>query len=132
MTESLQVVAAVIYSGDKILACRRGAHKSLAGKWEFPGGKVESGESHKEALEREIREELGVVVNVGSLLGVSKVRLGDNAIVLHAYQTQLLGNAPSSSSDHDFLQWCSASDLRNLDWAEADIPIVERLVASFN
>lgn len=121
----LRVVAAVIVDGDRVLACRRAPGKDAAGRWEFPGGKVEAGETPEEALVREIREELGVPVRVGALLD----RTVTGRVDLACYRTALTGEAPTASMDHDALRWVERSRLAHLDWAEADLPAVRLLVA---
>lgn len=124
----MRVVAAVIQSGDEFLACRRSAQKNLAGKWEFPGGKVEFGETDVEALTREIKEELSVDVQVGDLVAVSRSISGPQEIVMYTYFAQLISLKPTYSSDHDQLLWVTKTGLESLDWAELDIPVIEVLV----
>ena len=124
----MRVVAAVIQSGDEFLACRRSPQKNLAGKWEFPGGKVEFGETDVEALTREIKEELSVDVQVGDLVAVSRSISGPQQIVMYTYFAQLISLKPTYSSDHDQLLWVTKTGLESLDWAELDIPVIEVLV----
>ncbi len=127
---SLDVVAAVITDGARILACRRAPHKDAAGKWEFPGGKVDPGEPPKAALAREITEELEVEITVGSLILDTSVTVGEVLIRLRCFWAQLVGERPTRSSDHDQLRWLEPHDLAALDWAEPDIPTVQLLVAA--
>lgn len=110
------------------MACRRSPQKNLAGKWEFPGGKVELDETDVEALTREIKEELSVDVQVGDLVAVSRSISGPQEIVMYTYFAQLISLKPTSSSDHDQLLWVTKTGLESLDWAELDVPVIEVLV----
>lgn len=123
--QPLIVVAAVVRDGDRVLACRRAPGKDAAGRWEFPGGKVESGESPEAALAREIAEELGVRIHVGALLDRTvTARAGGRAIDLACFDCRLDGDAPVASTDHDELRWMPVERLGELDWAEADLAAV--------
>jgi 8-oxo-dGTP diphosphatase len=122
--EPIRVVAAVIERDGKILACRRAPHKSLAGLWEFPGGKVEPGETDEVALAREIREELGIAITVGEFIAESVAPAGEAMIHLNAYwaQTNVVGEV--SSTDHDRMEWFAPTDLQTVTWAPADVPFL--------
>jgi 8-oxo-dGTP diphosphatase len=125
VVQPLVVVAAVVRDGDRVLACRRAPGKDAAGRWEFPGGKVESGESPEAALVREIAEELGVRIHVGALLDRTvTARAGGRAIDLACFDCRLDGDAPVASTDHDELRWMHVGRLGELDWAEADLAAV--------
>jgi 8-oxo-dGTP diphosphatase len=127
----IRVVAAVITDNEgRVLACRRAPHKSLAGLWEFPGGKVEPGESDEQALVREIREELGVQIEVGDYLATSIEKAGELDIELAAYFVKLVAGTVLSSSDHDQLQWVSLDALDSVDWAPADIPLLANIATA--
>lgn len=119
----VRVVAAAIQDGNRFLACRRSVERG--GKWEFPGGKVEVGESDIDALIREVAEELAVAIDVGEQ--IAEVEVG--SIRLVTYLATLAGRDPERSSDHDALRWLVVSDLPSLDWADADRAAVEHLVA---
>ncbi|WP_345800219.1 (deoxy)nucleoside triphosphate pyrophosphohydrolase [Microbacterium sp. AZCO] len=125
MPDPIDVVAAVIEQDELFLACRRAPGRSAGGKWEFPGGKVEPGESPEEALVREIREELSVEILVTGHL-TSDVTGPIRLICLRA---RLEGEAPATSTDHDELRWVDHATMRDLDWADADLPAV-RLLSS--
>lgn len=121
----LEVVAAVLERDGTFLACRRRPGKAAAGRWEFPGGKIEYGETAEEALVREIREELGVGIRVTGHF-TTDVTAGIRLACLHA---RLVGEAPAASTDHDALRWVSRSEMGELEWADADLPAVRLLQA---
>ncbi len=123
----MDVVAAVFTDGDRVLACRRDGGRYAAGRWEFPGGKLEPGEDPDSALEREIAEELGVEVEVGELLDRSTTMVEGTEITLACYFVRSLGALPEHSSDHDQLGWFLRDRLVWLDWAPPDLPAVRRL-----
>lgn len=119
------MVAAVISDDEgRVLACRRAPHKSLAGLWEFPGGKVEPSETDQQALTREIHEELGVEIEVGDYLATSVNKAGDLDIELLAFRASLVGGDVVKSSDHDKFLWLKGENLEHLEWAPADVAFV--------
>ena len=122
----VKVVAAIIVKKDKILIARRAAHKAMAGKWEFPGGKIEDGETMPEALEREILEEFSVYVKADRFLATNTFSYETFQIELHAfYVTHIQGEF--MLSDHDKIAWVTPDELEVYDLAEADIPLVKLL-----
>ncbi|PPF40362.1 MULTISPECIES: (deoxy)nucleoside triphosphate pyrophosphohydrolase [unclassified Pseudoclavibacter] len=127
---TITVVAGVFLQDGNVLACRRGSDKSGAGSWEFPGGKVEPGETHEVALAREISEELSIQVNVLELVDRSRTTLQDVTIDLSCYFVEALETEPSSSTDHDLLRWVPISQLAALEWAKPDLPTVGALIRS--
>jgi 8-oxo-dGTP diphosphatase len=126
----IEVVAAVIEHTGRILACRRRPGKSAAGKWEFPGGKIEPGETPPQALVREIEEELGIAIDVTRHLNTAETRVGEQTIRLICLRASLVGAAPTHSTDHDQLLWLLPAELSQLDWAEPDLPAVALLSAA--
>lgn len=122
MTRPIDVVAAAIIRDGRVLAAHR---SSTPIGWEFPGGKVERGESHQDALVREIREELGVDVAVGDELGraTGRGRAGD--LVLTLFACALDCGEPRAGTDHDELRWTAADGLAGLAWLLLDTPLVD-------
>lgn len=127
MTEPLEVVAAIIADRGSYLSCRRRAGLRAGGFWEFPGGKVEPGESPAEAIKREILEELNCRVKVIRELWRDDTVQDDQVIRLICMETELEGERPSESTDHDALRWVTPSELATLGWARPDLPAVARL-----
>ena len=111
-------MGAAIVSAGAVLAAHR---RTPPVGWEFPGGKVEDGESEVDALVRECREELGVDIAVGALLG----EVAHGAIVLRVYRATLLAGEPAPLTDHDELRWRALDDLGGLDWLPADRPLLD-------
>ena len=99
---------------------------SLAGKWEFPGGKVEVGESAPAALAREIHEELGVVILVGELLGTGSANVGTKVVRLDVYGAAMVSGTVALR-EHAEVRWADADELPHFDWAEADVPSVPKV-----
>lgn len=126
----IEVVAAVIERDSEFLACRRRPEKTAGGKWEFPGGKLAAGETNEEALMREIREELGVAIEITSTFRTDDTIVGDNVIRLICLSARLVGEAPTRSDDHDELRWVTRSELPDLDWAAPDLPAVYQLAGT--
>jgi len=124
----LRVVAGVIQHGDHILAAKRLAGGPSGLKWEFPGGKVEQGETGVEALRREIYEELGIDVQVGEFIGTFATPLGKYLIQLECYWCTSSSRTVHLSS-HDEFDWFTTEDLMHLDWAIPDIPVVDQVLS---
>jgi 8-oxo-dGTP diphosphatase len=124
----IPVTAAIIEKEGRILAARRAQDMHLAGFWEFPGGKLEEGESPEECLARELHEELGVVVRVEAFFAESVYDYGDKIVRLLAYRVSHV-SGEFRLVDHDKLVWLSADELHTLLWAPADIPLVKKLQA---
>lgn len=119
----LEVAAAVIVDQGRILAARRRVGLDLAGYWEFPGGKVEPGETRQQCLVRELFEEFGVSCSIGLYLGQSVFDYGTKIVRLHAYLVEVVDGA-FTPVDHDQLLWLPPQQLSILRWAPADIPLL--------
>ncbi|WP_194905718.1 (deoxy)nucleoside triphosphate pyrophosphohydrolase [Catenulispora rubra] len=127
-TPVIVVGAAIVRSdGEAVLCARRSAPAHLAGKWEFPGGKVEAGERDVDAVVRECREELGVEVTVGARVG-EDARI-DDRFTLRVFLARMEPGQPEPLplEDHDLLAWVSRGELLDLDWLAPDVPIVAQL-----
>lgn len=124
----IEVVAAVIQHENKILCVQRGYSKYeyISQKYEFPGGKVESGETNENAIIREIKEELDLDIRRPQFYLTVKHEYPDFAIIMHAF---LCSSDSKKITLHEHIdaQWLSISELTSLDWAQADIPIVNKL-----
>lgn len=125
---AVHVVGAAIFQAGKCLVTQRGPGMSLPGKWEFPGGKVEAGESPEAALSREIAEELGVAVQVHELLGTGTAMAGTKRITLDVYAASVLSGT-LVLREHAHAVWANAEELSGFDWAEADIPSLAAVAA---
>ncbi|MBU1019943.1 MAG: 8-oxo-dGTP diphosphatase MutT [Firmicutes bacterium] len=124
----IQVVAAIfINERSEVFCARRKNYGDLALKWEFPGGKIEAGESHIEALEREIKEELEVNISVTQFFMTVDHDYDRFSLQLHTYFCSL-HTEDFYLSEHEECAWVHISQLGNLDWAEADLPIVNELM----
>lgn len=110
----------------RVLACERSRPPETAGWWEFPGGKVEPGESAEAALARECAEELGVRVEVGARVGTD-VPLPNGRAVLRVFTVRLLDGALPRPLEHAALRWLGADELDSVPWLPADRPIVAAL-----
>jgi 8-oxo-dGTP diphosphatase len=118
------VVAGAVISGSLLLVAQRARPLELAGLWELPGGKVAAGESDADALARELHEELGIAVTVGSRIGAD-VALSET-MTLRAYRVTHTGGE-LHPNDHRALRWISADELDDLPWVPADRAWVSEL-----
>lgn len=121
------VTAAVIVRGNQVFLARRAPGENFAGGWEFPGGKVEDGESPEQCLRRELLEELGVKAEVRHLIGESIYHYGRGAIRLLAYRVDLITEEVQLRV-HDDCRWVEITDLLSCDLLPADVPIAQKLM----
>lgn len=120
----------------QMLVARRKAPKSLAGYWEFPGGKVEPDESHTIGLVREIQEELGVDIEILDLIEAPDTTGWqlDNGMRMHVFTAVVTSGEPLPLMEHDLLEWTAlnAEDIHALEWIPADRPIVDAILVQLN
>jgi 8-oxo-dGTP diphosphatase len=122
----LAVVCALIERDGHVLMAQRPAHKHLGGKWEFPGGKIEPGETPEAALHRELQEELGCTVEVLRALKPHTHAYATVTVQLIPYVTRLLPSSGAPQThEHAALRWVPTTELLSLDLPEADLPIIE-------
>ena len=125
------IVGAAIIEGGRVLACERAEPPEMAGKWEFPGGKVEAGEDDATALMRECREELDVRVEVAGQVGEDIV-LGNGWALLRVYVARLVSDERPRAIEHTELRWLAVDELLSVPWLPADAPIVAALPPFLN
>lgn len=120
---AVDVTCGLIERDGRLLVAQRPPGKALAGKWEFPGGKVEPGESPEACLARELFEELGVQVEVGVALAPAAHAYGTRVIRLLPFICRIRAGEPVAH-EHSALRWCTIDEIAALDLAAADIPVL--------
>ena len=122
------VVAAIIFNQDKILCVQRGFNKYnyISKKYELPGGKIEIGESDEYALKREILEELSMYIEITNFFMTVNHQYPDFHLNMKAYECSCKNNTVILSEHIDY-KWLQTNKLAKLDWAEADLPIIQKL-----
>ncbi len=125
----LNVVAAVIERGDQLLVSFRHPKGPRPSKWEFPGGKVERGETEQEALVREMKEELGVLCEIGEQVWRIVHAYPDTDVEIAFYRTRIVEGEPQPLSMEE-IRWVRRSELGELDFLDADKPFVADLIRS--
>ena len=126
--KQIEVVAAVIRKDGRVFATQRG-YGDWNGWWEFPGGKIEQGETPEEALRREIREELHADVSVDEFLCTVEYDYPAFHLTMHCYFCSLLSET-FHLNEHEAAQWLKADELDNVRWLPADVMTVEELKRS--
>ena len=131
MMKKIKVVAAVIFWNDLVLCVQRPKNKLLyiSEKFEFPGGKIEEGETEEEALKRELLEELNLTVEIKSFFMTVDHEYPDFEITMHSFICEV-DSGELILNEHIDKKWLKINELNSLDWAEADIPIVEKLISN--
>ena len=124
-----EVVAALIWEGSRFMICQRPAHKARGLLWEFVGGKVEHGETKKQALVRECREELAVTVSVGSSFAEVTHEYPDLTVHLTLFHAAIAEGIPQMR-EHNDIRWITTDEIPQYDFCPADQPILEKLRAA--
>lgn len=127
MLNGIEVAAAIIWRRGEVLVARRAAGKHLAGYWEFPGGKLEEGESAEYCLARELEEEFGIAVVVGGFVAASVYDYGHKIVRLLAYDVEHV-SGEFRLTDHDAIEWRTPAALGSVRLAPADVAIAEVLL----
>lgn len=123
--KTIEVVAAIIQDGDKILATQRGYGEFKDG-WEFPGGKIEEGESPKQALVREIREELDTLIEVGELIDTVEYDYPNFHLTMHCFLCTVK-SGELVLKEHKAAKWLTKDTLATVDWLPVDISLIDKI-----
>jgi 8-oxo-dGTP diphosphatase len=129
--KKIEVVAGIIFCGDLFLCVQRPKNKLhyISGKFEFPGGKIEEGETKEEALHRELLEELNLSTNIKSFFLTVVHEYPDFELTMHSFMCEV-ESKELILHEHIDKKWLKINELTTLDWAAADIPIVDQLVSN--
>ena len=122
----IQVTAAIVVESGKVLIARRNPTARLANMWEFPGGKIEPGESPEQCLKRELYEEFEIHVRIGERVGASVYDYDFGRVELIAFKARLVGGS-FKLHDHAEIRWVEADVLDRFEFAPADIPFVDMI-----
>lgn len=126
----IKVVAGILKKDDKVLIARKREGKPLAGLWEFPGGKIEEGETPEESLVRELMEEMEIKISVKDYVGKSIYDYGNGKVIeLLGYTAEII-EGDIVLTDHDKYIWVALSEINNYSLAPADIPLVEKMIGN--
>lgn len=122
------VACAIIEQEGTVLAAQRSASMTLPLKWEFPGGKIEEGESPEECLQRELMEELGISVHIDEAISPATHSYPDFTVTLYPFTCRLAGGT-LTMHEHNDLKWIGRQRMPELDWAAADLPVIDKYLA---
>lgn len=123
--KEVKVVAAVIFQDGKVFATQRG-YGTFKDRWEFPGGKIEAGESPEEALRREISEELETEIEVGELIDTIEYDYPDFHLSMKCYACRII-SGDLHLVEHEAARWLNADQLDSVDWLPADITLIPKI-----
>jgi len=126
----MHVACAIIEIKGKVLCTQRSVSMSLPLKWEFPGGKIDDGESPEECLRRELREELGIESSVGQARPVTTHRYPAFSVTLYPFICEIV-SGKITLHEHRAMAWLPIEKLHTLDWAEADLPVIRAYQEEF-
>mgnify|MGYP001026884927 CR=1 FL=1 len=126
MKKQIEVVAAIIKKDDKFFCAQRADKGELSKKWEFPGGKIELGETHQEALVREIKEELDTEIKVGDFIVTVQHEYNSFILTMHCYECCVISGS-LNLTEHIDCKWLTLAEMKEYDFAEADIPVIDKL-----
>ena len=124
--KSIEVAAAIIINNGKIFACQRG-YGEWKDWWEFPGGKIESGETPEDALLREIREELSIEISINRHLTTVDYDYPNFHLTMHCYICQLKDDLQPHLLEHEAARWLCRSELEEVKWLPADVEVIKAL-----
>lgn len=124
----IPVVTALIRKGDQVLVGQRPPGHTLAGQWEFPGGKIEKGESPEEALKRELHEELGIDAEIGALRLAASHTYGETSILILFFDVRFWKGEPKLQQ-HTELRWIQPKEFKNLPIPEANRRALDRILS---
>lgn len=123
--KTIQVVAAIIVRDNEVFATKRG-YGDFKGGWEFPGGKIEEGETPKEALRREIKEELDIEISVGELFEMIEYDYPEFHLSMQCFLCEIESGNPKLN-EHEDAKWLTKNTLASVEWLPADVEIIEKL-----
>lgn len=125
--KTIRVVAAVIKDGDKIFATERG-YGDFKGGWEFPGGKIEAGETPQEALKREIKEELDVDIEVHDLIDTVEYDYPEFHLSMDCFWCEII-NGELVLKEHQAARWLTKETINDVEWLPADLELVNKILS---
>lgn len=123
--KTVRVAAAVIRDHNRIFATSRG-YGAFKGKWEFPGGKIETGETSQEALKREIRGELATEIEVGELIDTIEYDYPDFHLTMECFWGKVV-NGELELKEHEAAKWLTRENLYSVEWLPADVQLIEKI-----